>query len=133
MACAPQLQMKIALPTLKALLETNVLEIKFTRRRPKPGAPPTRRMLCTNSAAILKSVPGREALNFRATYKPPKYNPQTKNLLLVWDVFKQDYRMINCDNVALIGQIPANQEFWEYFNSTLRTMSAEQKTTFFNV
>lgn len=125
--------MKIALPTLKALLETNVLEIKFTRRRPKPGAPPTRRMLCTNSAAILKSVPGREALNFRATYKPPKYNPQTKNLLLVWDVFKQDYRMINCDNVALIGQIPANQEFWEYFNSTLRTMSAEQKTTFFNV
>lgn len=125
--------MKIALPTLKALLETNVLEIKFTRRRSKPGAPATRRMLCTNSAAILKTVPGREALNFRATYKPPKYNPQTKNLILAWDIFKQDYRMINCDNVALISQIPANEEFWEYFNNTLRTMSAEQKSTFFNV
>jgi len=125
--------MKIALPTLKALLETNVLEIKFTRRRTKPGAPPTRRMLCTNSSVILKSVPGREALNFRTTYKPPKYNPQTKNLLLAWDIFKQDYRMINCDNVALISQVPANEEFWEYFNSTLRMMSAEQKSTFFNV
>jgi len=41
--------------------------------------------------------------------------------------------MINCDNVALISQVPANEEFWEYFNSTLRMMSAEQKSTFFNV
>lgn len=125
--------MKIALPTLKALLQTNVLEIKFTRRRPKPGAPPTRRMLCTNSDMILKTVPGREALHFRNTYKPPKYNPVTKNLILAWDIFKQDYRMINCDNVALISQIPANEEFWQYFNTTLRLMSADQKSTFFNI
>ena len=125
--------MKVALPTLKALLEKNVLEIKFTRRRTKPGAPATRRMLCTNSAEILKTVPSRDSLNFRATYTPPKYNPSTKNLILAWDIFKQDYRMINCDNVALISQIPANQEFWEYFNNTLRTMTPEQKTTFFNV
>lgn len=41
--------------------------------------------------------------------------------------------MINCDNVVVISQIPANIEFWKYFNDTLRKMSAEQKMTFFNL
>jgi hypothetical protein len=125
--------MKVALPTLDALLQRDVLEVKFTRRRPKANSPPTRRMLCTNSATILSSRPGVEALNFRSSIKPPKYNAASKNLLLAWDIFKQDYRMINCDNVVLISQISGDEQFWEYFNDVLRTMSAEQKMTFFDV
>ena len=125
--------MKVALPTLRALLEQNVLEVKFTRRRPKPNAPPTRRMLCTNSRQILNSIPGRETLHFRNTYKPPKFNPSTKNLIIAWDLFKQDYRMINCDNVTVIAQIPGNEEFWTYFTEVLYKMTPEQKTTFFNI
>ena len=125
--------MKIALPTLNALLQRDVLEIKFTRRRPKPNAPPTRRMLCTMSNTILNSRPGRDALNFRPARQTPKYNPTTKNLLIAWDLFKQDYRMINCDNVVLISQVSGEEQFWSYFNESLRTMSAEQKMTFFDV
>ncbi len=125
--------MRVALPTLKGLLEQNVLEIKFTRRRPKPNTPPTRRMLCTNSREVLQSEPGRKALGFKQTWRPPAYNPATKNLVLAWDIFKQDHRMINCDNVVVISQIPGNQEFWTYFNDTLRKMTAQQKMTFFNV
>ena len=125
--------MKVALPTLKALLDRDVLEIKFTRRRPKPGAAATRRMLCTNSRQILSSVPGRETLHFQPTFKPPKFNPATKNLVIAWDIFKQDYRMINCDNVAIISQIPGDKEFWEYFTTVLYKMSGEQKETFFNI
>jgi len=125
--------MKVALPTLKSLLERDVLEIKFTRRNPKPGAPPTRRMLCTNSSLILNSVPGRESLNYKPTFKPPRFNMTAKNLVLAWDIFKQDFRMINCDNVTIISQIPGNEEFWEYFTKVLYKMSAEQKQTFFNI
>lgn len=125
--------MKVALPTLQALLERDVLEIKFNRRRVKPGAPPTRRMLCTNSTTILNSIPGRDTLHFRKTWNPPKYNPSSKNLIIAWDIFKQDYRMINCDNVIIISQIPGDTEFWSYFTTVLYKMSAEQKTTFFNI
>lgn len=125
--------MRVALPTLRALLERNVVEIKFTRRRVKPGAPATRRMLCTNSRSILNSTPGREALNFRPTINPPAYNTQTKNLLLAWDIFKQDYRMINCDNVVVVSQIAEGEQFWRYFNQELSNMSAGQKQTFFNI
>lgn len=125
--------MRVALPTLKAILERDVLEVKFTRRRPKPGAPPTRRMLCTNSPLILNSVPGRESLNFRPTYKGPRFNPTTKNLIVAWDIFKQDYRMINCDNVVILAQIPGDEEFWQYFTTVLYKMSPEQKKTFFNI
>ena len=125
--------MKVALPTLKALLERDVLEIKFTRRRPKAGAPMTRRMLCTNSQLILNSVPGRETLHFKPTYKAPRFNPSTKNLVIAWDIFKQDYRMVNCDNVTIISQIPGDEEFWEYFTTVLYKMSGDQKETFFNI
>ena len=90
-------------------------------------------MLCTNSRELLQSEPGRKALRFEQTWRLPKYNPAGKNLVLAWDIFKQDYRMINCDNVVVVSQIPANEEFWNYFNNTLRKMSAEQKMTFFNL
>jgi hypothetical protein len=125
--------MKIALPTLQGLLKQNVLEIKFSRRRPKPNTPPTRRMLCTNARQVLSTIPGRESLHFRETYKTPSFNPSTKNLLIAWDIFKQDYRMVNCDNVSVISQIPANEEFWTYFNTVLYKMSAGEKETFFNL
>jgi len=125
--------MKIALPTLTGLLKQNVLEIKFSRRRPKAGSPLTRRMLCTNSRQILSTVPGRESLHFRESYKTPSFNPNTKNLVIAWDIFKQDYRMINCDNVSVISQIPATEEFWSYYNTVLYKMSAGEKSTFFNI
>ena len=125
--------MRVALPTLKALLLRDVLEIKFTRRRLVAGKPATRRMLCTNSSLVLRTQPGREALHFRDTTRGPRYNPDTKNLVLAWDIFKQDYRMINCDNVTVIAQIPGDDEFWNYFNTTLSRMSAAQKQTFFDI
>jgi hypothetical protein len=122
--------MKIALPTLRRLLEQNVLEIKFTRRRPKPNAPPWRRMLCTTCPTILNTPEGREALHYTPTKQPPKYNPTSRNLVIAWDVFMQGYRTINADSCELISQIPANEEFWKYFSETLYKMSPEQKMTF---
>lgn len=128
--------MKVGASTLRVLLENNVLEIKFKRRRPKPGAPATRRMLCTNSTIILKSDAGRQTLKYKSTSGTPKYSPASKNIVIAWDIFKQDYRAISVDNCELISQMPVSgdgKEFWDYFNTTIYPMTTEQKQSFFNV
>ncbi|NBP03297.1 MAG: hypothetical protein EBU90_25070 [Proteobacteria bacterium] len=125
--------MKVALPTLRTIVQNNVVEIKFFRRRLKPGAPATRRMLCTNSFALLNSAEGRLALNYRPTTRPPRFNPSQKDLLIVWDLFMQNYRCVNMSACNLISTIPANKEFWKYFNAKLSRLTAQQKINFMNL
>lgn len=128
--------MKVGASTLRVLLENNVLEIKFKRRRAKPGAPTTRRMLCTNSPVILQSEAGRSTLHYKPAHATPKYSPASKNLVIAWDIFKQDYRAISVDNCELISQMPVSgdgSEFWEYFNNSIYPMTPNQKQSFFNV
>lgn len=123
--------MKLGAPTLAALLEQNVLEVKYTRRRPKPGDGATRRMLCTNSQAILASENGLSVLN----YRPAGGQDVIKNKLNIvrtWDILKQDYRFISTDNCELITQLPADETFWEYFNTNILPMTPAQKIAFIN-
>ena len=124
--------MKVTLGTLKNLLESNVCEIKFSRRRPKPGEPLTRRMLCTNSFILLNSVNGKILLNYKQPLRMPKFNPSNKNIIITWDIFMQDFRCISMDACELIQTIPGNDEFWNYFNEKLRFMSAAEKERFMN-
>ena len=125
--------MRVSLSALQSVLQNNVAEIRFTRRTPKPGKPPHRRMLCTNSGALLNSQQGLSVLN----YTPPKgvsdYNPSTKNLVVTWDIFMQGYRTVNCDQCELISIIPANEQFWEYFTEKVIKLTPGQKTAFMNV
>lgn len=122
--------MKTSRDQLKNLLLKNVLEIKFVRRRPIFGHPGTRRMLCTVCFELLNSPNGLLTLNFRPTYRPPRYNPNQKNLLVAWDIFMQDYRNINCDSVEVVSVIPADDKFWEYFANHLQPLTPEQKMEF---
>jgi hypothetical protein len=124
--------MKVSLATLRTIVQNNVAEIKFFRRRLKPGFPATRRMLCTNSVPLLLSSEGRLALNYRPTNRPPKFNPTQKNLLIVWDIFMQNYRCINMTACNLVSTIPANKEFWNYFSSKLIKLTPAQKIDFMN-
>ena len=124
--------MKVSFSTLKTLVLTNVVEIKFARKRPKVGFPPTRRMLCTNSFPLLNSPEGRLALNFKPAKTVPKFNMVEKNVLIVWDIFMQNFRCINMSACNLISVIPANKEFWKYFNQKLARLSAQQKMVFMN-
>ena len=124
--------MKVSLLTLKNLLLSNVAEIKFLRKRPKAGAPSSRRMLCTNSLPLLMSPEGRVALNYRRAINNPKYNPSAKNVLITWDIFMQDYRCINMAACDLINVIPANKSFWNFFNQKLALLSTDQKVRFMN-
>lgn len=115
---------------LESKLLTNVIDLRFVRRRPVRGKALTRRMLCTKSAELLNSVNGRIALNYRPPANPPDFDPVSKNLIIVWDIFMQDYRNLSPEGVQILNVIPANNEFWVYFNKNLRSMSAQQKITF---
>jgi hypothetical protein len=121
--------MKTTLPSLKALLIENVCEVVFVRRRPKANKPPLRRMLCTLDERILNSTNGRLSLNYKPTSGLMPYNAESKNLLPVWDIFMQDWRMVSMDNCDLVTTIK-EEDFWKYFNDTLLPMSPAQKSAY---
>jgi len=122
--------MLINLSSLKSVLQNNVCEIKFVRRISRPGRPPFRRMLCTTSPAVLNTVNGRITLNYRPSTKPLKYDPNQKNLAIVWDIFMQDYRCVNTNSCDLITSIPAGDAFWTYFQKNLMKLTTAQKLEF---
>jgi RecB family endonuclease NucS len=121
--------MKTNLANLKTTLQGNVCEILFEKRRPKPGDSSQRRMLCTLDQTLLNSVNGRTTLNYRPPTQAPKYNPESKNLLPVWDIIMQDWRMVNLDNCQILNTI-AEDNFFEYFNESIYPMSADEKRAY---
>lgn len=126
--------MRVGLGALGALLNKNVVELKFVRRRLKPGWSNVRRMLCTNDLKLLNSMPGHMALNYKMPSHPPPYPTAPKNLVCAWDIMWQDWRMINCHDVNVISVIPSDPPdvFWKYFSESLYDMSADQKIGFMN-
>lgn len=128
--------MRLGRDALALMLLQNVVELRFRRRINKPGFNDYRRMLCTNDRGLLLSKLGREILN----YNPPlgqglPYDPKSKNLVPTYDIFMQNYRMINCNDVEVVSIIktsPDPVEFWKYFNEKIFPMSVEQKAQFMN-
>lgn len=118
--------MKTTLDSLRSLLRENVCEIVFVRRRFRQNRSPVRRMLCTLDMELLNSTNGRLSLNYRPSSNVLPYNANAKNLLPVWDIFMQDWRMVNMDDCNLITTIKKD-DFWNYFNNTLMPMSPQQK------
>lgn len=123
--------MKINRESLLTELNSNVCEIRFLRRLPKPNAPSTRRMLCCNNINFLTSVEGRITLNFKQSNSSPRYNTADENTIITWDIFMQQWRTINCDSVELINKWNTNQ-FWNIFNESFANWSPDQKILFMN-
>jgi hypothetical protein len=127
--------MRIGRTSLMLLLNTHAAELRFRRRKTKQGFKDYRRMLCTIDKKLLLSVPGQRILKFVKPHDNLKYDPASKNLIVTWDIFMQNWRMINCDDVDIIAVIktsPDPAEFWKYFYEKLSQMSAEQKARFMN-
>ena len=124
--------MIVSQQTLETLLLNNVLDLRFTRRVPVEGKPPTRRMICTKSYDLLNSTNGKIVLN----YTPPKHGKQVNeaitNTCVVWDILMQNYRVVSADQVDVLREMPANDEFWQTFNNEIYPMSTEQKINFMN-
>lgn len=124
--------MKLSQTALATLLSKNAVELKFLRRRPMPGDMATRRMLCTNDLVLLNSAQGRVALNFKPAPGHLKFNPQQKGLVLTWDIFMQDYRLVPSESVDVVSVIPTTppEVWWKYFSEVLSKMTATQKMAF---
>jgi len=118
--------------TLETLLLNNVLDLRFTRKIPVAGKPATRRMICTKSFELLNSINGKIVLN----YIPPKHGKQINeaatNTCVVWDVLMQNYRVVSADQVDVLREMPANDEFWKTFNNEIYPMTTDQKINFMN-
>ena len=121
-----------SLNELKSILLTNVVDVRFMRRRPVQGKALTRRMWCTNSSTLLNSFNGRSVLNYRIPTTYPKFNPAAENIIITWDILMQDFRCINMDACDIIKTVPATDEFWAFFNESIYTMSTQQKINFMN-
>jgi hypothetical protein len=87
-------------------------------------------MLCTNAQTVLNSVDGRVTLNYKPAVRGLRYNPDQKNIVIVWDIFMQDYRCVSCDSCDLITSIPAGPTFWKYFRENLAKMTTAQKVAY---
>lgn len=126
--------MKLAQGGLFALLQNNVVELRFKRRRPKANWNIYRRMLCTNDFQLLNSVPGKIALHFKPPTHPPPYPWRVKNLVCTWDLFWQEWRMVSLEFCDIITAIPSKppQQFWGYFNIYLQSLSPSEKIAFMN-
>ena len=127
--------MRLGRAALSILLATNAAELRFKRRLNKSGFGSYRRMLCTSDRRLLLSAPGKRILNFKPPTGSLKYNPASKNLVVTYDIFYQNWRMINCDDVdviAIIKTSPDPSEFWKYFYKNLVDMSSTHKAQFMN-
>lgn len=124
--------MKLSQASLAALMSKNAVEIKFLRRRPVAGEPAFRRMFATNDLLLLNSAAGRTALNFRPATGRLDFNPAQKGLVLTWDIFMQDYRLVPANTADVISVVPTTppDEFWKYFSEVLSKMSTTDKMSF---
>jgi len=122
--------MAVSVQNLNNLLLSNVLDIRFIRRDPVPNKPATRRILCTKSYDLLNSTNGRIVLNYRPPKNNKQFNESQVNACVVWDILMQDYRIIPADTATILEEIPANEDFWTYFNTNIYTLSTEQKIRF---
>lgn len=124
--------MKLSLDGLAKLCNTNLVELKFTRRVQTPGRPSSRRMLATLDSELLNSKEGIEILNFKPPTKSPSYDANSKGLLTVWDLLFQDWRNIPVDATVVVSSVPTKpvETFWKYFNKVIGKMSAAQKAAF---
>lgn len=124
--------MIVTQPTLETLLLNNVLDLRFTRRIPVADKSPTRRMICTKSFELLNSTNGKIVLNYVPPKRGKQLNEAITNTCIVWDVLMQNYRVVSADQVDVLREIPANDEFWDIFNTEIYPMTTEQKINFMN-
>ena len=126
--------MRISRNGLELLSRRHAIELRFRRRHEKPGWKDHRRMLCTKDWMLLTSKAGRGILNFVPPHGVLPYNPAAHNLVILFDIFKQEWRAVGCEEVEVISVIKTTppETFWEYFNHFLLKMTPQEKLSFMN-
>jgi len=121
---------------LQAYLGNNVVELKFVRRHQKTGWSDIRGLLGTTNPVLLNSNFGFQVLHFQ----PPKgvgmgYDYKSKNLCVVWDMFRQEYRVFGAEQVTVTKAHNVTTpediiKFEDYFYQNIINMSESAKLDF---
>lgn len=121
---------------LQSILGNNVVELTFERRHPKLGWSNIRGLLGTTNYPLLNGEFGHNVLHFQ----PPKgigmgYDYKRYNLCVVWDIFRQEYRVFGAEQVNIRQQFslstPEEQDvFMDYFYENIINMTNQQKLDF---
>lgn len=122
--------------SLQHMLSQNVVELNFKRRHRKPGWSDIRGLFGTTNYEFLNGDFGMYVFNF----KPPNgqgmgYDYKSKNLCVVWDIFRQEFRVFGAEQVSINRKWPLSSEedkqiFMEYFDNYIKTMSNDDKLKF---
>lgn len=122
--------------SLQAILGKNVVELTFVRRHEKLGWNDIRGLLGTTNYELLNGPFGYSVLKF----KPPKgvgmgYDYKSKNLCVVWDFFRQEYRVFGAEQVQIrkvydLTNEEDTERFYDWFYNYIINMSEQQKLDF---
>lgn len=121
---------------LQTILGRNVVELTFVRRHPKLGWSNVRGLFGTTNPTLLNSEFGFQVLHFR----PPLgvgmgYDYKSKGLCVVWDIFRQEYRVFGAEQVNIRKQFDVSTDqgildFHDYFYEYIINMSEDEKLDF---
>jgi hypothetical protein len=91
-------------------------------------------MYATLDSELLNSKEGFEILRFKPPTQSASYNANAKGLVTVWDILFQDWRNIPADTANVVTVTPTRplEQFWKYFNDTIRNMTEKDKANFMN-
>ena len=122
--------------SLQKILGNNVVELTFVRRHQKKGWNDIRGLLGTTNYELLNGPFGSSVLHFR----PPigvgmGYNYRAKNLCVVWDFFRQEYRVFGAEQVNIrqlfdLTKEEEKEKFYEWFYDYIINMTEQQKLDF---
>jgi len=102
---------------IKKIFSENVVELRFERRTPLPVPRTTghkrrtRRMLATANWSYLKMAVRRGSFRWKQPKRVGRRDPswyRRRNLLIVWDIIQQDFRIISLDNWRILAYYPVN-------------------------
>ncbi len=122
---------------LQALLGSQVVELDFVRRHPKAGWSDVRGLIGTTNPKLLNSDFGFQVLHFR----PPNgkgmgYDYKSKGLCVVWDIFRQEYRVFGAEQVNIHQQkwpLDTDEEieaFQNYIYNDISKMTTDARLKF---
>jgi hypothetical protein len=121
---------------LQQLLGTHVVELEFTRRHPKLGWSDIRGLFGTTNPELLNSDFGFQVFHFRPpTGAGMSYDYESKGLCVVWDIFRQDFRVFGSEQISWHRKWPLTtedeiEEFKQYFYDYIVNLSEDNKLKF---
>lgn len=122
--------------SVQTMLGNNVVELTFVRRHVAYGWDDVRGILGTTNYNLLNGPFGGQVVHFR----PPNgkgmgYNYKSKNLCVIWDFFRQEYRVFGAEQVHIrqlfdLTMPEEEEKFHEWFNEFIINMSPQLKLDF---